>query len=59
MKVKKGINGISPIIALLLTVVVGFLTVRLFNGRHVFWGFVFAVICADFCADLILALKGQ
>ena len=48
----KGINGISPILALILTLIVGYLTVRLFLGGHVFWGIVFALITIDFCAVL-------
>lgn len=55
----KGINGISPILALILTLIVGYLTVRVFLGGHVFWGIVLGIICVDFCADLILSLKKQ
>jgi hypothetical protein len=56
---KNSSNGISPVIALILTVLVAVLTVIFFRGGHVFWGIVFAVICVDFCADLLLALKKQ
>ena len=55
----KGINGVSPILALILTLIVGYLTVRVFLGGHVFWGIVLGIICVDFCADLILSLKKQ
>ena len=54
---KNNSNGISPILALVLTILVAFLTIRFFAKEHVFWGIVFAVICVDFCADLVLALK--
>ena len=56
---KNSSNGISPVIALILTVLVAVLTVIFFRGGHVFWGIVFAVICVDVCADLLLALKKQ
>ncbi len=56
---KNSSNGISPVIALILTVLAAVLTVIFFRGGHVFWGIVFAVICVDFCADLLLALKKQ
>ena len=56
---KNNANGISPILALVLTVLVAFFTVRLFLGGHVFWGIVLAVICIDFCADLVLSLRKQ
>lgn len=56
---KNNANGISPILALVLTVLVAFLTVRLFIGGHIFWGIVFAIICVDFFADLVLSLQKQ
>ena len=55
----KGINGISPILALILTLIVGYLTVRVFLGGHVFWGIVLGIICVDFCADLKKKKKKQ
>ena len=54
---KNNTNGVSPILALVLTVLMTILTVVFFKTEHVFWGIVFAVICVDFCADLVLALK--
>lgn len=54
---KKGSNGISPVIALILSLVVGFLTVRIFQGGHNFWGVVFTLIFIDFIADFVLSLK--
>lgn len=54
---KNNTNGISPILALVLTILVAVLTVVFFKNQHPFWGVVFAVICVDFCADLVLALK--
>ena len=53
----KNANGINPIVALILTVLVCVLTVVFFTGGHVFWGIVFAIITLDFAADLILSLK--
>ena len=50
-------NGISPILALILTVLVAVLTVVFFKNHHPFWGVIFAIICVDFCADLVLSLK--
>ena len=54
---RKGINGIHPIVALLLTLLVAALTVVFFVTSHPFWGVVFALITLDFAADLILSLK--
>ena len=48
-------NGINPIIALILTCLVGYLTFVLFTGGHVVWGIIFAIICLDFFADLVLS----
>ncbi len=53
----KGINGINPIVAILLTVLVAALTVVFFATGHIFWGVVFALITLDFCADVILSFK--
>ena len=50
---------INPVLALILTVLVAVLTVIFFKGGHTFWGIVFAVICVDFFADLLLSLKKQ
>ena len=54
---KKTLNGINPIVAIILTVLVCVLTVVFFTGGHVFWGIVFALITADFFADVILSFK--
>ena len=54
---KNNANGISPIVALILTALVAVLTVVLFTGGHVFWGVVFALITLDFAADLLLSFK--
>ena len=53
----KNANGISPIVALILTALVCVLTVVCFTGGHVFWGIVFAIIALDFAADLLLSFK--
>ena len=52
---KNNANGISPMIAILLTLLVIFLTIMIFKGGHVFWGIVFTAICADFFADMMLS----
>ena len=54
---KNNANGINPIVAILLTVLVCVLTVVFFTHGHVFWGIVFAIITLDFGADAVLALK--
>ena len=54
---KNNANGINPIVAILLTVLVCVLTVVFFTGGHVFWGIVFALITIDFAADAVLAFK--
>ena len=53
----KNANGISPIVALILTALVCVLTVVFFTGGHIFWGVVFALITLDFGADLLLSFK--
>lgn len=50
-------NGINPLIALILTALVGYLTFVLFSGGHVVWGVIFALIFVDFFADVILSFK--
>ena len=54
---KKTLNGINPITAILLTVLAAVLTVVFFTGWHIFWGIVFAFIAVDFFADVILCVK--
>ncbi|MBR2259952.1 MAG: hypothetical protein IJ899_21990 [Blautia sp.] len=54
---KGSANGISPIVAIILTVLVGYCTCRLFLGGHKFWGVVFIIIFLDFLADVLLSLK--
>ena len=53
----KGVNGISPIVALIVTLLVGFFCVKVFVGGHIFWGVVLAIITLDFAADLVLSFK--
>ena len=55
----KGINGINPIAAILLTVLVAVLCVVFFVTGHIFWGVVFALITLDFAADADLTYKKQ
>ena len=53
----KNANGISPIVAIILTALVCALTVAFFTGGHIFWGIVFALIALDFAADAVLSFK--
>ena len=53
----KNANGLNPIVAILLTVLVAVLTIVFFAGGHGFWGFVFLLITVDFAADAALAVK--
>ena len=53
----KNANGIHPILAIILTLLVAALTVIFFVGGHIFWGVVFALITVDFFADVILSFK--
>ena len=55
----KGLNGLNPIVAILLTVLVAALTVVFFVTGHIFWGVVFALITLDFAADAVLPFKKQ
>ena len=54
---KSNANGISPVICIILTLIVAALTVWMFATHHIFWGVVFALICVDFFADVILSFK--
>lgn len=54
---KSNANGISPVVCIILTLIVAALTVWMFTKGHVFWGIVFALICVDFLADVILSFK--
>ena len=53
----KGLNGLNPIVAILLTVLVAVLCVVFFVTHHIFWGVVFALITLDFAADVLLSFK--
>lgn len=55
----KGINGINPVAAILLTLLVAVLCVVFFVTHHVFWGVVFALITLDFFADVLLSLQKE
>ena len=54
---KNNANGINPIVAIILTLVVCALTLVFFAGGHSFWGVVFALITVDFAADFVLSFK--
>lgn len=53
----KNANGISPVVAFVLTLIVACLTFWLFSGGNMVWGTIFAIVCVDFLADFILSLK--
>ena len=53
----KSINGINPIVAILLTLAVCALAVLFFCTAHIFWGIVFALITLDFAADAVLSFQ--
>ena len=50
-------NGINPVLAVVLTAVVAALTALLFANHHPVWGVIFGIITVDFCADAVLSLK--
>ena len=50
-------NGISPVVAILLTLVVAALACWLFIGGHMVWGVIFSLIFLDFLADAILSFR--
>ena len=50
-------NGINPVLAIVLTLIVGCITVLLFTHHHIIWGIIFAIITVDFFADVVLSLK--
>ncbi len=54
---KSNANGISPVVAILVTLIAAALTVWFFVRGHIFWGVVFVLICVDFFADVILSFK--
>ena len=54
---KKGVNGIHPAAAVLLTLAAAVLTVILFKNGRSFWGVVLALITVDFCADALLSFR--
>lgn len=54
---KSNANGISPVVCIVLTLLVAALTVWMFTTHHIFWGVVFALICVDFLADVVLSFK--
>lgn len=54
---KSNANGISPVVAILVTLIVAALTIWFFAKSHIFWGIVFAIVCVDFLADVILSFK--
>ena len=51
------VNGINPIFAIILTLVVAVIAVALFVSHHFIWGVIFAIICIDFFADVVLSFQ--
>ena len=54
-----GVNNISPVVAVILTLIMVVLTVLLFVNGHPVWGVIFAIISIDFCADMVLSFKKE
>ena len=54
---RSNVNGISPAIAIALTLIMAALTIWMFIGGHIFWGIVFCLIGIDFAADAVLSFK--
>ena len=50
-------NGIPPVIAIIVTLIVAALTVLLFTTGHFIWGVIFGIICLDFLADVVLSFQ--
>ena len=50
-------NGINPVLAIVLTLIVGAIAVLLFTHHHIVWGVIFAIITLDFFADVVLSFK--
>ena len=53
----KNINGIHPLIAILLTLAMAALSVWMFTMTQIFWGIVFCLIAIDFAADMVLSFQ--
>ena len=51
------VNGINPVLAIVLTLVVLCITVLLFTHHHIVWGVIFALITLDFFGDVVLSFK--
>lgn len=50
-------NGISPVVAILITLIAAIFTVFLFVKGHMIWGVIFALVTLDFFGDVLLSLK--
>lgn len=53
----KPANGISPVVAIVLTLIVAACAIWLYTTGHPVWGTIFAIIAIDFAADAVLSLK--
>ena len=53
----KNINGIHPLIAILLTLAMAALSIWMFAITQIFWGIVFCLITIDFAADAVLSFQ--
>ena len=54
---EKGVNGISPVAAIICTLVILALTIVFFVTGHPVWGVIFALITIDVFADLVLSFR--
>ena len=52
-------KGLSPVFAIIATLIFCFFTVLLITGGHPFWGVIFAIFTVDCFADVVLCLKRQ
>ena len=50
-------NGINPVLAIVLTLIVGAIAALLFVNHNIVWGIIFAIITLDFFADVVLSFK--
>ncbi len=50
-------NGVSPVLAIIVSLVFILCTVLLFRAGHAIWGVIFLIISIDCLLDVPLALK--
>ena len=54
---KGSANGISPVVAIIVTLIVAALCVWMFTTGHIVWGIIFGLITIDFFADVVLSFQ--